>query len=249
MKNYIFIFIFSLLSVFAKADEANTLWQLANHAYQNKNYDAATHLYDSMLKKNIVNSELYYNAGNAYYKNHKLGMAIWYFEKAYQQSPNDEDIEMNLKIARLKLVDKIDVVPEFVLLRWAKKLINLLSIKSWAIITIFFFWLMLCGWLLYYFTFNYVVLGKRFIWFGLIFGLVFLAVAYVSNRNSVSEKFAIVIATNTTIKSAPDETSSDLFLIHEGLKLKLNKTNGNWVNVSLADGKVGWCNTSDLKNL
>jgi len=249
MKNYILVSIFFLISIFAKADEANTFWQLANHAYQNKNYEAATHLYDSMFKKNIVNAELYYNAGNAYFKNHKLGMAVWCFEKAYQQSPNDNDIETNLKIARLKLVDKIDTVPEFILFKWWHLFINLLPLKVWSVLSVLFLWIMLCGWLLYYFTFNYVILGKRLIWMGLFLGLIFLGISFISNKNIASEKFAIVISTNTTIKSAPDETSSDLFVIHEGLKLKLIKTNGNWVNVAVADGKIGWCNSADLKNL
>ncbi|MEN9523584.1 MAG: hypothetical protein RL065_1961 [Bacteroidota bacterium] len=249
MKNYLFIFILSLTTFFAKADEANTLWQLANHAYQNKNYEAAIHLYDSMLRKNIGNPELYYNAGNAYFKNHNLGMAIWCYEKANQLSPSDEEISTNLKIARLRLIDKVDSAPEFVLFGWCKGFLKIFSIRTWAIITVLCFWIMLCGWFLYYFTFDFSIVGKWLIWVGLILGICFLGISWASFGQQNNEKMAIVISTNTSIKSAPDESAPDLFLIHEGLKIKLNKSNGDWVNISIADGKVGWCKKMSVKNL
>jgi tetratricopeptide (TPR) repeat protein len=249
MKNCITIFIFSIFCLAAKADEANTLWQLANHAYQNKNYEAATHLYDSMFRKDIGNAELYYNAGNAYFKSHKMGMAVWCYEKAYQLLPNDEDIETNLKISRLRLVDKIDAAPEFVLFKWWNSFLKLLPVKIWAIVSVVFLWLMLIGLGLYYFSFNFSGLGKTLIWSGLFFGILFLIITWLCNQNQKNNNYAIVVASNTTIKSAPDDSSSDLFVVHEGLKLKLNKANGDWVNVSIADGKVGWCNKNDFKKL
>ena len=69
MKKTILFLLGIIWFSFTKADSANTLWQLANHAYQNKNYEAATNLYDSLIRIGYTNSELFLNAGNAHFKN------------------------------------------------------------------------------------------------------------------------------------------------------------------------------------
>jgi tetratricopeptide (TPR) repeat protein len=241
MKYIIIILLFLGISPFAKADESNTLWQLANHAYQNKNYEAAINLYDSLLKKKNTNAELYYNLGNAYFKNHQMGMAVWCFEKAHKIAPNEEDIDMNLKIANLRLVDKFETTPEFFLFKYWRNLLQLFSVKVWAILAIVFLGMMLMGWLLYYFSFNYTSIGKLFIWVGLIVGAFLLIITWQSNNFNSSDKNAIIISSNATIKSAPDEASTDLFVLHEGTKIQVLKTNNGWINFKLGDGKVGWC--------
>jgi tetratricopeptide (TPR) repeat protein len=224
-----------------RADESNTLWQLANHAYQNKNYEAAINLYDSMLKKKITNAELYYNLGNAYFKNHQVGMAVWSFERAKKINPNDEDIDMNLKIVNLKLVDKIETTSDFFLLKYGQNVVNFFSVKIWAILSISFLWLMLMGWLLYYFSFNFSAIGKSCIWVGFVMGVFLLILTWLSNNNNLNENKAIIISSNATIKSAPDLTAIDLFILHEGTKIQVLKSNNGWLNLKLSDGKVGWC--------
>jgi tetratricopeptide (TPR) repeat protein len=234
---------------FAKADESNTLWQLANHAYENKNYEAAINLYDSMLKKKITNAELYYNLGNAYFKNHQVGMAVWCFEKAKKIAPHDDDIEMNLKIVNLKLIDKIETTPDFFLFKYAKNIMHIFSVKIWAILSISFFWLMLMGWLLYYFSFNYSAIGKGCIWIGLVMGILFLGITWQSNATNLKDNKAIIISSNVTIKSAPDAAAIDLFVLHEGTKVQVVKLNNGWLNLKLSDGKVGWCEAKNTLSI
>ncbi|MEY4876298.1 MAG: hypothetical protein RL708_1447 [Bacteroidota bacterium] len=247
-KIVLFVFLF-LGYQYVKADKANTVWQLANHAYQSKNYAAAINLYDSMMKKNISNAELYYNAGNAYFKNHQMGMAVWCYEKAHQLAPNDEDIEINLKISNLRLIDKFDATPDFFLFLYWKNMLHFFSTKIWCIIAISFLWLMLIGWLLYYFSFSYTIAGRRLIWLGLILGILFLFISWQSNLLSSHTKSAIIISSNITVKSAPDESSTDLFVLHEGTKVVEIKLSNGWQNIRLSDGKVGWCLASNLKEI
>jgi tetratricopeptide (TPR) repeat protein len=247
MKKIILLLLICVSYTTLKADKANTLWQLANHAYESKNYEAAINLYDSILKQNVCNAELYYNAGNAYYKNHNIGMAVWCFEKAHQLAPNDEDIETNLKICNLRLVDKIDAAPNFILFRWWDNFLHFFAIKIWAIITICFLWCMLIGLLLYYFSFQLSNIGKWLIRVGFCCGILFLIITWQAKNNFDSNKFLIVMASNINIKAAPDESSTDLYVIHEGTKALLLKSNQNWSYIKLSDGKVGWCLNSEMK--
>jgi SH3-like domain-containing protein len=43
-----------------------------------------------------------------------------------------------------------------------------------------------------------------------------------------------------TAKSSPDVKAVDAFVIHEGVKVKLTDAVGEWVKVTLVDGKIGW---------
>jgi SH3-like domain-containing protein len=80
----------------------------------------------------------------------------------------------------------------------------------------------------------------------LLFGLSFVAAI---NRHKFQEnrKFAIVFSQSTDVKSAPDEQSTGLFVLHSGVKVELIDRVGNWNKVRLADGKIGWMQSSNFK--
>ncbi len=51
---------------------------------------------------------------------------------------------------------------------------------------------------------------------------------------------SILMVSNTLVKSAPDAGAGDLFMIHEGIKIKILDYVGSWSKISLEDGKIGW---------
>ncbi|NCS89373.1 MAG: SH3 domain-containing protein [Ignavibacteria bacterium] len=57
----------------------------------------------------------------------------------------------------------------------------------------------------------------------------------------------IVVENTVTVKLSPDHKSGDAFIIHEGLKVKLEDTIDDWVKIRLPDGKVGWLQRNDLE--
>ena len=59
-------------------------------------------------------------------------------------------------------------------------------------------------------------------------------------------KNAIITETVVNIKTAPDPGSNDAFVVHEGLKVKLEDKINNWVKVRLQDGKIGWITDDKL---
>ena len=59
---------------------------------------------------------------------------------------------------------------------------------------------------------------------------------------------AVVMKTVTSVKSSPSSGSStDLFILHEGTKVKVLDGEGAWTNVSLSDGRQGWMKTDDIE--
>jgi SH3-like domain-containing protein len=58
---------------------------------------------------------------------------------------------------------------------------------------------------------------------------------------------AIVFTPTLTVKSSPDQASTDLFVIHEGIKVTLLDKIGEWQEIRIANGSIGWLRTSDLR--
>ena len=63
---------------------------------------------------------------------------------------------------------------------------------------------------------------------------------YQQLRGERADRAAIVFSPSVSVKSAPDAQSTDLFVIHEGVKVELTDEVGDWKKVRLADGKIGW---------
>ena len=60
-------------------------------------------------------------------------------------------------------------------------------------------------------------------------------------RKKIMERSgAIVFCPRVTVKSAPSQTGTDLFLIYEGLKVDVTDSIGTWKEIKLADGNEGW---------
>ncbi|MFQ5454051.1 MAG: tetratricopeptide repeat protein, partial [Candidatus Zixiibacteriota bacterium] len=73
---------------------------MANKFYQDKDYNSAIRLYNSILNRGIESAPLYFNLGNAYFKQGNLGYAVLNFMKAKRLDPEDEDILNNLNFVR-----------------------------------------------------------------------------------------------------------------------------------------------------
>ena len=108
MKQYNIIF-------FALLFTASSLWAQtkaqADSAYINKDYAQAIEIYESLLQDG-ESGEIYYNLGNAYFKQDELGRAILNYERALLLQPGNADVSANLDIARAKTIDKVNPNPE-----------------------------------------------------------------------------------------------------------------------------------------
>ena len=103
--------LFLVVSQIAFASESDDLMKQGNQFYQDRQYEKAIDTYQKIITMGYVGTSLYYNLGNSYYRDGKIGYAILYYEKALELSPGDDDVIHNLAIANLKTVDKIDTLP------------------------------------------------------------------------------------------------------------------------------------------
>jgi len=236
------VVVYSLVFPVISYAQTDSLFEKGNRYYQKGEYDMALDVYQQLLKNNNTTPEVLYNMGNAYYKKGKLGYAIVYYEKARLLAPNDDNIQQNLAIANAKVVDKIDVIPEFLIKKWFRGWVNLLSSNTWALISIIFFTLSLC--FLSVYIFSGAKLLKKI---GFYFAIILLLFSVIALWNSVLRKkyitdnnTAIIVVPSVNVKSSPDPEGTNVFVLHEGTKVMLLDSIENWKEIKIANGNKGW---------
>lgn len=241
MRKLIFTSIILLASILSFAQPADSL-KKANDYYSADKIAKAITAYEAVANDGYESAELYFNLGNAYYKNNEVVKAILYYEKAKLLAPNDEDIQFNLDLANQFVVDKIETLPQPFFVQWLKDFTHMFKADQWGIISIAFFILTLI------FALGYAFLKKtgiRKLSFSLgILMLIMSIVCFGFGRNqhkiATSHNYAIVFSPSVTAKASPNESSVDLFVVHEGLKVQLLQELNGWLEIKLADGSRGW---------
>ena len=232
------------------APQEEILWQNAVEAYSAGNWEEAIEGWNSICAEGLEAPELYYNLGNAYFKNSDYSHAILNYERALKLDPSYSDARFNLEFANEFIQDKIDTVPEFFLKTWTRKAGYLMSSNSWAAVFFILLALALAGCILFFLSSQ--TEKRRLGFFG---GIVAFVLSIVCLSFSISQKSdyrradsAIVIAPVTSVKSSPgSQSAKDLFILHEGTKVRLMDSVGGWYNVELSDGRQGWIESSDFE--
>jgi hypothetical protein len=145
--------------------------------------------------------------------------------------------------------DKIDAVPVFFAKRWLIGLGNSLSSNAWAALSLLFFALTLVG-LGAYLLLRRVALQKAGFYGALVSVAAFaLAVVYaaVGRSQRIHPAEAIVMSTAVSVKSSPDPQSKDIFVLHEGTKVAVGDSLGDWREIRIADGNKGWVQVSAIE--
>lgn len=239
IKFIILLFMF-VNSVFA--DQAESLMNEANQLYQNKQYEEAIIKYSAILENDYESAALYYNLGNSYYRSTQIGLAILNYERGLKLDPSNEDLLHNLSIVKARAVDRIKEVPKLFIVEWWELLISSLSTTMWQLVVLLFYLLVLGSITLYFFTKSGTT--QRLTIFSALIGLagaIFFSIILLADvQREISTDYGILIANTISAKQSPNESSNDLFVIHEGLKIAVQEEFGEWYKIKLSDGKVGW---------
>lgn len=251
MNGLIFMVILNVISLTGQASEYQLVIARGNTAYSSGNYKEAINTYTSLVTQGLESPELYYNLGNSYFKLNDIPHAILWYERAKRLDPGNEDISFNLNVANSRITDKIDPLPEFFLKRWLKSVTDYFSMDTWAVAGITFLIIALFLFSLYIAS-RVLLIRKLGFWAGfstLLFSFIFLVFAWNSYHFRKSDQSAIITNLTVTVKSSPDEKSTDIFVIHEGCKVQLIDHIGNWYEIRIINGSVGWVEQGNLEKI
>ena len=139
---------FSNVFIVLGQDQGAT-FENANSAYNAGQFEKAVMLYKEILESGQHSAELYYNLANSYYRLNQVGESIFYFEKAKQLKPTDEDINVNSAFAQNMAIDAVEVLPKSQITQLKEKTIALFSQDDWGYLIVLVTWLLALFWGLY----------------------------------------------------------------------------------------------------
>ena len=73
--------------------------------------------------------------------------------------------------------------------------------------------------------------------------------ALSTHRNIINPDTGIILAPSVVVHSSPSESGTELFILHEGTKIKVNEEVSGWRNIKVIDGREGWIMAGDFESI
>jgi len=214
-----------------------------NQLYQEGDYPGAVDAYEIVLASGHESADLHYNLGNAYFKAGQLGRSILAWERAFERAPGDPDIRANLDLARSLTADAVEPLPRFWLISAVSWWFRLVP-RGLLIVLVSTAWLALTLGV----TTRILTRSESARGVGGWLAAGGLGVLLVFGTSLVVQEFRIgqpdrgvILAQTVAVRSAPAaDDDLTLFEVHEGTIVRIDQRTGEWSEVVLEDGKVGW---------
>jgi len=239
------VIIMLIFPLFAIPDRIEDHYDKGLAALSNNQYDLAIQEFETILDSNWDSPELYYNLGNAYYRNGNTFGSVWAYESCLRLSPTYTDAEYNLKLANLKVKDRVELPDPPIYLKWYMGIKEHFIPSVWINLTLSILLLLS---LLVTVSRIVSVVSLNYI-SGTFSTLFFISLFFTLHStwtvNSVNQ--GIIYYSVVEARSEPNTFSAQLFAVHEGLKVSVNQTSEKWVEIELMDGKTGWIEDHQIR--
>lgn len=229
IKKCIILFVLIWNTSYVQAGN-NIMFDNANTLYRNKQYDSAATMYLQMIQDGYCDADLYYNAGNAFYKTNQIGWSIWCYEKALQKR-NNKNYSDNLFLAKKKIKNKIPEVKEIFFVKWWHTLLNLFTITQWCIIASVLFWIaLICKLIKSYYKSSYAIINM----YPFIFSITIFTLIIIGTKQyyETYHHHGIVLYEQTYIEK------SNQITIPEGTQVAFLKKKLQTISVMLPNGNI-----------
>lgn len=248
----IIVFILSvvLVSNIAVFGQENNI-KTANDLYASGKFEDAAKMYEQLIQNEGISPEIYYNLGNAYYKLNETGLSILNYERALRLKPNYSDALNNLQFAQAKVVDNVVAIPPFFLVRWLDLLIKVMNSNQWFFVSVLVFILGLLAVMFFIYGSSHYVRKTSFYVAVILVSMAAVSLLFAGIRKAdlTTHNNAIIMAGSVTIKSSPDKSGTDLFQLHEGTKVSIKSKLGDWSEIELGNGNIGWVKSSNIEEI
>lgn len=248
-KNFIFITIFSAFFLFSQ-NAPDSLFQQANRLYYEGKYAEAENLYHQIEQSGKHSAELYYNLGNTAYKQNKLVVAVYYYEKALKLNPRMKEARQNLALVRRGFQYKTEELPEVLYKKLWHRFVNQLPAEVWGFLSLAVLYISLFVALVFMFSEYikrrkaafYILPFTTFLW------LFFLFASYSAEKYN-AKLYAIVFDDQTELYAEPSLNSEVKGKAHAGQKVEILQENEYWAKVKLPNGQTYWISKETYRKL
>ncbi len=209
----------------------------AMEAYKAGEYAAAVQGLEAIAAAGTHNGRLYYNLGNAHLKNNDLGRAILWYERALNLLPNDPDLRFNYDYARSLMKDAQDenATPLVRILFFWKYQLSANAIILLALAFNLLFWVL---------AILRRLTRRRGLRYAALTALlpmtVFILTAAFNYYETAHRTRAIVLPDRVAVRSGLEPTSTELFELHAGAKVKVVRQMKDHFQIQFSEDKIGW---------
>lgn len=179
----------------------------------------------------------------------ETALAILNYERALRIRPHFDDAQNNLELARSKVIDNIIQTPDFFIKEWIDLLVRILQSDSWFYLSVILFIFSLLSVFLFLFSRSRSMRKSSFYAGVLLFSLCIVTFVFsgIRKKQMLNHDDAIIMTGVVVVKSSPDRSGTDLFQLHEGTKVKVKGSLGEWSEITIGNGDKGWLETGSIE--
>lgn len=235
------LFVLILMAKGVFCSEATRAFLDGISLYKAENYSEAALSFSKIADSGVKNGKLFYNLGNAHLKNNELGRAILWYERALKLSPNDPDLKFNYSYALSLIKDAPEEKTGIlrVLFFW-KHLLNQQTVQWIGVLINLLLWLFFVLRAVWkkpaHRTTGYLLLAIT---------MVFAATAVYNHYETAYIKHAIILPSQTSVRSGFADDATELFVLHAGTKVKIERKTDDFFRIYFSKGKIGWIKQSE----
>lgn len=228
-----------LLPAFGSAVTLDYNFETGNRFYTDGDYTRAISEYEKVIEAGYQSPELFYNLGNAYFREGQLGQAILNYLRAKKLSPRDEDIQANLEFARRFAIDRIEVTEEIIIFEYIDRFLDSFSLTfvTWSAAILYF---LMVGLIIIRFVYRWVYIPNLIT---VLFALSFLfcsAFAAVKYDRDILTRRGVILAQQIDVKNGPGTDFNDQFTAHAGLVFMIERDEAGYYLVNFENRLKGW---------
>lgn len=228
-------------AAFAAGMSCDELFNEANQLYAGQQYEQALDAYKQIENGGYTSPALFFNMGNCSFRLGDIGLARGYYERALKAGMrNDEDLAFNLNFIRSMLNDPEQENPQV----WYKALANIFAATTWLYIALASYVLVFVVAGAAFFKGTFSLTSKSLI-ATLVASCIICTAAFLYKKYN-PENFAVISSKQADIMHTPSYTGNTFFTLHEGTKVRLLQTDGNWALINYAEDKRGWVDAANI---
>jgi len=244
---YKIIIIISIQLSFIFSQNVDELFSTANKYYNESKYEEAIQIYEKIIERDVFSEDLYLNLGNAYFQNLENGSARWSYEMGLKLNPMNTDLQNNSNINKLYIEGFIDL-PKNDLIDLTNIFFQSFSLNQFLLINSLL--VLLSAISFFMMKVFQMKLHVRIFYFMTIIVFISVLVSFTKNIWDQNNIFAIIIDEEVIVYSAPFSNQAiEQTVFYSGNKVKIHQKTDFWIEVSTFDGRKGWIQVQDVRNL